>query len=102
MTEGSNSLRLVVLKDRKRGLIQIGDQVVALIDHGSVQDDFLDLFLKNENATAVLVVRRRLVLRRAGLVLRLRACGGLACLRLVLSRRRRGRGRTFLAGAYAA
>ncbi len=46
-------LRFAVFKDRKGAAIQRGDDVLLVVDHGSVQHHFVNIFLKDEDSLVV-------------------------------------------------
>src|SRR5580692_620260 len=75
--EGSNRLRLIILKDAEGALVQRRHQMVLVVHHRRVQHDFFDFLLEDKNSA----IGRRLPLilrglRRVGLRwARLRLCG---------------------------
>ena len=53
VTKRRDGLRFAIFKDRKRALLQIRDHVLLVVQHGGVQHDFFDFFLKNKDAVVV-------------------------------------------------
>ena len=51
MPERSNSLWLAILVNRKCIPLEIGYEVLLIIEDGGVQDDLFDLLLENESPT---------------------------------------------------
>jgi len=47
-----------ILVDAEVALIEIGDDVLLIVEYGGMQQDFLDLLAKNEGAVVGRVARR--------------------------------------------
>ena len=61
MPERSNGLRLIVLEDGERALIEVCHQVVLVICHGGLQHYFFDFFFEDEDSVIGLSLILRLL-----------------------------------------
>jgi hypothetical protein len=70
MAEGNYVLLLTVFEDRKGSLVQIGDDVLFVVDDGGVEENLVDIFAEDEDAVIVgiflLVFFRRVWFWRVG------------------------------------
>jgi hypothetical protein len=51
VAERADRLRLVVLKNRKGGLREIGYHALLVVENGGVKNDFFDLLAEDERTT---------------------------------------------------
>ena len=51
MAEGSDGLRVSVFVNGESGAVEIGDDVLAVVNDGGVKDDFFDLLAEDKDPT---------------------------------------------------
>ena len=49
MAKRRNRLRLTVLIDRECSLVEVGHEVLLIVEDGGMEDDFFNLFLEDES-----------------------------------------------------
>ena len=53
MAEGNDVLRFAIFEDGERGLVEVGNEVLLVVDNSGVKKDFVDILADDEGSIFV-------------------------------------------------